>query len=123
MSSPFRWPRFTSRRRTPLLLLSGGSCSADLTVKTAPSGETMLADHGHGAWIRRKKSASVDFLAVTGPRRALLKDSVLNPYFSVPYGDMMMAGCWGLVRAAAQAVPTWAEAVENALGTGSLQRQ
>jgi hypothetical protein len=35
---------------------------------------------------------------------------------AVPYGDMMMAGCWGLVRACAAVLPWTAEAIHEALG-------
>jgi hypothetical protein len=46
----------------------------------------------------------------------LLAGSKLQPYLAVPYGDMMMAGCWGLVRACAQILPWSAEEIETALG-------
>jgi hypothetical protein len=52
---------------------------------------------------------------VTGPRRSMLATSALRPYLAVPHGDMMMAGCWGLVRACAQFVPEAAQAIEEAL--------
>jgi hypothetical protein len=58
---------------------------------------------------------ALDFVAVTGPRRGMLTGSVLNPYQAVPYGDMMMAGCWGLVRACARVLPWTASAIEGAL--------
>ncbi|MBC7223146.1 MAG: DUF1786 domain-containing protein [Anaerolineae bacterium] len=79
------------------------------------SNEEVFADHGHGAWIRSHKSAPVEFLVATGPRRDMLKDSVLAPYFAVPYGDMMMAGCWGMIRAAADVMPEWAEEILRVL--------
>jgi len=81
------------------------------------SNKAIFQDHGHGAWIREHKSAPVDFLVATGPRRELLKGSVLNPYFAAPYGDMMMAGCWGLIRAAATVMPDWAPTILEALPT------
>jgi hypothetical protein len=28
-----------------------------------------------------------------------------RPYYAVPYGDMMIAGCFGLLRAMADALP------------------
>ncbi|MGQ9583775.1 MAG: DUF1786 domain-containing protein [Anaerolineae bacterium] len=79
------------------------------------SNEAVFGDHGHGAWMREHRSAPVDFLAVTGPRREMLRGSVLNPHFAAPYGDMMMAGCWGLIRAAATVMPAWATAIREAL--------
>jgi hypothetical protein len=55
------------------------------------------------------------YLAVTGPRRGLLRGSHLSPYFAVPHGDMMLAGCYGLVRACAAKLPAWREEIEQAL--------
>jgi uncharacterized protein (DUF1786 family) len=86
--------------------------------------EALFAQHAHGALIlerqreggKRDRGAGLDFLAVTGPRRGLLSGSALRPYLAVPHGDMMMAGCWGLVRACAQVLPWTAEAILSALG-------
>jgi hypothetical protein len=47
----------------------------------------------------------------------MLSGSVLRPYLAVPHGDMMMAGCWGVVRACAHVLPWTAEAIEGALGS------
>jgi uncharacterized protein (DUF1786 family) len=82
------------------------------------SHEELLAEHGHGALVMEPASSDLEFLSVTGPRRAMLADSVLHPYLAVPYGDMMMAGCWGLIRACARALPWTAEAIEGSLGVG-----
>ena len=38
---------------------------------------------------------------IIGPRRNLLRSSSLRPYFAVPFGDMMIAGCFGLLAATA----------------------
>lgn len=55
-------------------------------------------DGGHGAYVT--ESIPIDSLvAVTGPRRRLISDSRLSPYFAAPYGDMMLSGCFGLLRA------------------------
>lgn len=60
--------------------------------------EDVFNDGGHGAFV--KQGLSEDYiLAVTGPRRNLLSNSSLNPYFAVPNGDMMLSGCFGLVKA------------------------
>ena len=80
------------------------------------SHEELFAEHGHGALVLDPAPGSLDFVAVTGPRRALLAGSELNPYLAVPYGDMMMAGCWGLVRACAHVLPWSADEIEGALG-------
>jgi uncharacterized protein (DUF1786 family) len=58
-------------------------------------------DSGHGALVFRATEQRPAFLAVTGPRRGVLAGSRLAPYFAVPHGDMMLAGCFGLLRAAA----------------------
>ena len=38
-------------------------------------------------------------LIVTGPRRELLAGSELPLEFAAPHGDMMLTGCFGLLRA------------------------
>jgi uncharacterized protein (DUF1786 family) len=78
--------------------------------------DELFADHGHGALVRDTTPSSLDFLAATGPRRQMLAGSALQPYLAVPHGDMMMAGCWGLVRACIHALPWTAKAIEAALG-------
>jgi uncharacterized protein (DUF1786 family) len=79
--------------------------------------ETIFADSGHGALILDKESAAApSFLAVTGPRRELLRGSALNPYEPAPHGDMMLAGCFGLLRAVAAYEPDVAPAIAASLG-------
>jgi uncharacterized protein (DUF1786 family) len=80
------------------------------------SHEALFADHGHGALVLDPAPEPLDFVAITGPRRGLLADSSLLPYLAVPHGDMMMAGCWGLVRACSRVLPWMAGAIEEALG-------
>jgi len=81
----------------------------------ALSHEEIFADHGHGALLLDPTPSPLEFLAVTGPRRSLLVRSTLPSYLAVPHGDMMMAGCWGLVRACAQVLPWTASAIQGAL--------
>ena len=57
-------------------------------------------------------------VAVTGPRWAMMKSSKLGPYFSTPYGDMMMAGCYGLVEAVGKVLPEYREEISSALDAG-----
>ena len=68
--------------------------------------DEIFADMGHGALIYQPKPFDLDDLdfgvAVTGPRRNLLLGSHLRPYFSVPFGDMMISGCFGLLAAVAE---------------------
>jgi uncharacterized protein (DUF1786 family) len=80
------------------------------------SHDELFAEHGHGALVLDLAPSQLDFVAVTGPRRRMLSGSPLHPYLAVPYGDMMMAGCWGLVRACAHILPWTAEAIESVLG-------
>jgi uncharacterized protein (DUF1786 family) len=79
--------------------------------------QALFSHHGHGALLLDRDAAccELSFLAVTGPRRGMLAGSELRPYLAVPYGDMMMAGCWGMVRACATVLPWTAEEIEGAL--------
>jgi len=78
--------------------------------------EAVFADKGHGALVFQPDAPTPDLLAVTGPRRALMVDSGLDPYLAVPHGDMMLAGNLGLLRAFAAHDPEVREAVEQRLG-------
>ena len=60
--------------------------------------------------------AASPFLAVTGPQRAKLRGSVLDPYFAVPHGDMMVSGCFGLLWAFAEKHPQHSDEILSALG-------
>ena len=80
------------------------------------SNEVIFADKGHGALVFEPDAPTPDLVAVTGPRRALLVDSGVEPYLAVPHGDMMLAGNLGLLRAYAAHDPQVREAVELRLG-------
>lgn len=79
------------------------------------SNQDVFDTNGHGALVLRPTPDSRPFLAVTGPRRGALRGSRLEPYFAVPHGDMMLAGCFGLLRAYAQIYPESAAAIAQAL--------
>ena len=83
--------------------------------------EDVFDDEGHGALIYdpRPTPPEARRLAVTGPRRSLMIGSAHAPYFAVPYGDMMIAGCFGLVRAFADVYPEYQEAILEALSSTS----
>lgn len=66
------------------------------------SNDEVFGESGHGALVLDPAPLPLRFVAVTGPRRRLLAGSPLRPYLAVPHGDMMMAGCWGLVQAGAR---------------------
>lgn len=78
--------------------------------------EEVFNDGGHGYYVaRRPSSSAMPFLGVTGPRRRLLSESRFKPYFAVPHGDMMLSGCFGLLRAFAFKIEAWREEIEKAL--------
>jgi uncharacterized protein (DUF1786 family) len=54
-------------------------------------------------------------LAVTGPQRNRLRYSRLNTYFAAPHGDMMLSGCFGMLRAFAHRYPQHAAEIEHTL--------
>lgn len=76
-------------------------------------------NHGHGALILNPAPLPLDApdfnVVVTGPRRALLARSSLGIYNAVPFGDMMIAGCFGLLAAAADVFPQFAQEIHGAL--------
>jgi uncharacterized protein (DUF1786 family) len=77
-------------------------------------------DMGHGALVYEPRPMPAPrFLAVTGPRRSLMVGSRHQPYFAVPYGDMMIAGCFGLLRALADVYPEFAEPLWRSFGGSS----
>jgi uncharacterized protein (DUF1786 family) len=90
--------------------------------------EDVFNDMGHGALVYANvpfELESEDYnVVVTGPRRSMFRprQSVeaagasrrrgrLRPYFAVPFGDMMLAGCFGLLAAAAELLPELADQI------------
>lgn len=61
--------------------------------------EKIMNDGGHGCFLHPHlpKKKKFSFVAVTGPQRNLVAG--LKYYQAVPYGDMMLTGCFGLVAA------------------------
>ena len=82
--------------------------------------ERIFDDSGHGALTldTHIPTTETPFLAVTGPRRELLRGSALAPYEATPHGDMMLAGCYGLLRAVAALDSDFAPAIAAVLGEG-----
>ncbi len=93
----------------------------DMLIKLANgtlTNKEVFDTSGHGALILNGETAQKErfpFLAVTGPRRELLRGSALQPYEATPHGDMMLAGCFGLLRAFADHYPAMAGAIEGSL--------
>lgn len=80
----------------------------------------VFGDHGHGALIYDPMPLPLDGegdfgVVVTGPRRGMLRGSMLRPYFAVPFGDMMIAGCFGLLAATADVLPEVGKPVRESL--------
>ncbi len=75
--------------------------------------EEVFDDQGHGALILDDHAWEPGSfsLIVTGPRRTMMSASYLHPYFAVPYGDMMLAGCYGLIVAISERYPEFREAI------------
>jgi uncharacterized protein (DUF1786 family) len=80
------------------------------------SNQEVFDDMGHGALELGPPARAPEVLAVSGPRRNLLFGSRLRPYFAVPHGDMMLAGCFGVLRALGGRVRGFAPAIEEQLG-------
>jgi uncharacterized protein (DUF1786 family) len=87
--------------------------------------EDVFNDMGHGALMYSQEKFEFgkdDFdVVVTGPRRSIFnRESTienhksLRPYFATPFGDMMIAGCFGLLAATAEILP---EVTETVLGS------
>ena len=87
--------------------------------------DDVFGDHGHGALVYDPDplplpdegvSEEEGFgVVVTGPRRNMTRSSTLRPYFAVPFGDMMIAGCFGLLAAVADVRPELAEPIRESL--------
>jgi uncharacterized protein (DUF1786 family) len=64
--------------------------------------DEVRGDGGHGA-VMGVDAQAVDLMRLpmyaTGPRRALLAGSTLPLEYAAPHGDMMLTGCFGLLRA------------------------
>lgn len=77
--------------------------------------EDVYDRHGHGVFYASPPENRAPLVAVTGPQRGKVRGTSLNPYFAVPHGDMMISGCFGLVRAFAARYPEHREEIEAAL--------
>jgi uncharacterized protein (DUF1786 family) len=87
----------------------------------------VFGDMGHGALIYDPQplplSGEEFDVVVTGPRRNLFRvdpslpasPTHLVPYFAAPFGDMMIAGCFGLLAATADVMPELSEPIRASL--------
>jgi uncharacterized protein (DUF1786 family) len=100
---------------------------ADSTLKH----EEVFNDMGHGALMYSQEKFEFgqdEFdVVVTGPRRSMFRkldnrrltmvhgQSSIVPYFATPFGDMMIAGCFGLLAATAEVMPDLAETIHRSM--------
>ncbi len=88
---------------------------ADGTIKH----EDVFMDHGHGAITYQGDAVNLSEgpygVAVTGPRQSMMQASKLRPYFAAPFGDMMLAGCFGLLYVTGDLLPELKEPVFDAI--------
>jgi uncharacterized protein (DUF1786 family) len=101
--------------------------------------EDVFDDMGHGALMYSHEPFEFgrdEFdVVVTGPRRSMFLtmnhgqqtmddrpsstvNRQLRPYFATPFGDMMIAGCFGLLAATAEILPGLAEPIQRSLRGG-----
>jgi uncharacterized protein (DUF1786 family) len=61
---------------------------------------SILAEGGHGAYLRHAPGFDrIEAIVATGPKRRLLAESTMAITWGAPWGDNMMTGCVGLLRA------------------------
>ncbi|MFZ5911729.1 MAG: DUF1786 domain-containing protein [Chloroflexota bacterium] len=107
--------------------------------------QDVFDDMGHGALVYSDEPFALGEdafdVAVTGPRRSMFsitpapspdgrvaqrietrEKGILRPYFAAPFGDMMIAGCFGLLAAAAEILPDLTEAVSKSMKDAGLGR-
>ena len=82
--------------------------------------EDVFNDMGHGALMYIDEvfefGKEAFDVVITGPRRSMFaNNAILKPYFAVPFGDMMIAGCFGLLAATAEILPDLAESIYGSL--------
>jgi uncharacterized protein (DUF1786 family) len=87
---------------------------ARLAAGTLTNAE-IFDSQGHGALVLDGGDRAPALCAVTGPRRALLPALPWPAYAAVPYGDMMLTGCFGLLRALARHLPDAAAPITRRL--------
>jgi uncharacterized protein (DUF1786 family) len=97
--------------------------------------EDVFNDMGHGALMyspEKFEFGKDEFdVVVTGPRRSMFNQKSSTPalapgasvknrkslrsYFATPFGDMMIAGCFGLLAATAEVMPDLAETIQGSM--------
>ena len=92
----------------------------DRLAEGSISNKEVFESSGHGAvlFCSHAIPPSERHVVVTGPQRGMLRHSRWSVHFATPFGDMMLAGCYGLVRAYGQIVTEAGEAIDRALAGG-----
>lgn len=76
-------------------------------------------DHGHGSLLYSNEKYKIPEepfgVVVTGPRRNMMIDSTMHPYYPAPFGDMMITGCFGLLSAVGDVIPNWKDEIDRSL--------
>ncbi|MCC6380962.1 MAG: pyruvate formate lyase-activating protein [Dehalococcoidia bacterium] len=81
--------------------------------------DEIFESKGHGAYHADRalvRSGLPEAVAVTGPRRAKVRETGLRACYASPFGDMMISGCFGLLRGFAEVFPEAHDAVAHRLG-------
>ena len=81
--------------------------------------DEIFGSKGHGAYHADRTLVKAELpamVAVTGPQREKVRGSTVRPYFAAPHGDMMISGCFGLLRGFAEVYGDAREAVDGRLG-------
>jgi uncharacterized protein (DUF1786 family) len=81
--------------------------------------EAVFQSKGHGAHHHDRSLVAPRIpamVAVTGPQRHRTRATTLSAYFAAPFGDMMISGCFGLLRAYGEVFRDSEEHISAALG-------
>jgi len=93
----------------------------DLLIALADSSlrhEDVFDDMGHSSLVYEQEALRLNGdwgVIVTGPRRTIMTDLRHRPYFAVPFGDMMLAGCLSILRMMADVLPELAPPILESL--------
>lgn len=81
--------------------------------------QKIFEDHGHGALIKTNVPLNIHQpgfkIIVTGPRRKMIESTKLPYHYAVPFGDMMISGCFGLLAAVADQIPDFFDEITTSL--------
>jgi uncharacterized protein (DUF1786 family) len=101
-------------------LLSTGDLDILITklLEGTLTNEEVYENGGHGAMLIDNHQCQ-PFITAIGPRWDLIANSSLGPHRALPFGDTMLAGCYGLISACALRMQDWRDEIEQALALTS----